>query len=185
MAPEEFQRRQNQAVEGLPGVRSIVDDILIYGGDTEAEAIVDHDKKPCALLERCREKGIKLTKDKLKLRKREVKFIGHLITADGLKPDPEKVKAVSEMPNPTDVADVRRFIWFVNYLSKFVPGLSDKCEPLRILTLQNAEWCWMDVHEKAMKEIKHRVKSEPVLRYYDPKEELTIQCDASEKGLHM
>jgi hypothetical protein len=45
-APEEYQRRQDQTVEGLPGVRSIIDEILIYGeGDTEEEAIADHDVK--------------------------------------------------------------------------------------------------------------------------------------------
>ncbi|XP_060070555.1 uncharacterized protein K02A2.6-like [Ylistrum balloti] len=183
-APEEYQRRQNQTVEGLPGVHSIVDDILVYGeGETEAEAIVDHDRKLLLLLDRCRERGLKLNKDKLKLRRKEVKFVGHLITADGLKPDPEKVKAVSEMPDPTDIAGVRRFIGFVNYLSKFMPGLSDKCEPLRKLTVQDAEWCWMDTHKKAMKEIKDLVNSKPVLKYFNPKEDLTLQCDASEKGL--
>lgn len=182
-APEEFQRRQDQAVEGLAGVHSIVDDILVYGeGDTEQDAIEDHDRKLVALLERCRERGLKLNRDKLRLRKKEVRFIGHLITADGLKPDPEKVKAVLEMPDPRDVAGIRRFIGIINYLSKCIPGLSDKCEPVRKMTVQNVEWCWLDNHSKTVQEIKELVTSTPLLKYYDPKEELTLQCDASEKG---
>ena len=56
--------------------------------------------------------------------------MGHVISEKGLKPDPEKLKAVLEMPTPTDVASVRRFIGFTNYLSKFLPGLSDVCKPL-------------------------------------------------------
>ncbi|XP_014673255.1 PREDICTED: uncharacterized protein LOC106813592 [Priapulus caudatus] len=183
-APEEYQRRQDQAVEGLPGVHSIVDDILVYGeGDSEKEAIADHDVKLRNLLERCRAIGLKLNKGKLRLRQKEVRFIGHLITAKGLKPDPAKVKAVTEMPEPTDVAGVRRFIGFVTYLSKFLPGLSDQCEPLRKLTQQDMEWCWLETHSNAVREIKRLVTSQPVLRYFNAKEEVTLQCDASEKGL--
>ena len=67
----------------------------------------------------------------------EVKFIGHLITNKGLKMDPEKVCTVLEMPKPTDVSGVRRLVGFVTYLSKFLPKLSDICEPLRKLTLKD------------------------------------------------
>ena len=67
-APEEFQRRLDNALQGLDGVVPIFDDILIFGaGDTEAEAMADHDAKLRALMQRCREKGIKLNKEKLKL----------------------------------------------------------------------------------------------------------------------
>ena len=127
-APEEYQRRQDQTVEGLPGVRSIIDDILIYGeGDTEEEAITDHDVKFRTLMERCKERNLKLNKDKLSLKMKEVKFIGHLITSKGLKPDPEKVGAILDMPKPTNVSGVRRIIGFVTYQSKFLPKLSDIC----------------------------------------------------------
>ena len=138
-APEEYQRRQDQTVEGLPGVRSIIDDILIYGeGDTEEEAISDHDVKFRALMERCKERNLKLNKDKLSLKMKEVKFIGHLMTSKGLKPDPAKVRAILDMPKPTNVSGVRRIIGFVTYLSKFLPKLSDICEPLRKLTLKDS-----------------------------------------------
>ena len=62
-APEEFQRRQNQALEGVQGVRSVADDILVFGkGKTQAEAERDHDRKVRALMERCRERDLKLNK---------------------------------------------------------------------------------------------------------------------------
>ncbi|CAC5384425.1 unnamed protein product [Mytilus coruscus] len=152
-APEEYQRRQDQTVEGLPGVRSIVDDILIYGeGDTEEEAIDDHDRKFRALMERCRERNLKLNKEKLKLKLKEVRFIGHLVTSEGLKPDPEKIRAVIDIPKPTDVSG-------------------------------DSEFCWIENHDKALEEIKRLVTAEPVLRYYDPKLQLTVQSDASQTGL--
>ena len=183
-APEEYQRRQDQTVEGLPGVRSIIDDILIYGeGDTEEEAIADQYVKFRALMERCKERNLKLYKDKLSLKMKEVKFIGHLITSKGFKPDPEKVRAILDMPKPTNVSGVRRIIGFVTYLSKFLPKLSDICEPLRKLTLKDSEFCWLDNHDNALDEIKRLVTAKPVLKYYDPKLQLVLQSDASETGL--
>ncbi|PIK62480.1 hypothetical protein BSL78_00577 [Apostichopus japonicus] len=183
-APEEYQRRQDQAIEGLPGVRSIVDDILVFGeGDTVNEAIKDHDIKLEKLMERCRETNLKLNPKKLKLKLNRVPFIGHLITDEGLKPDSNKVRSVMEMPDPTDVKGVQRFIGFVNYLSKFLPGLSDIGEPLRKLTLKDTEWCWMDVHKAAVQKVKQLISAKPVLRYYDQTKELTLQTDSSDTGL--
>ena len=95
-----------------------------------------------------------------------------------MKPDPEKVKAVNEMPNPTDVAGVRRFLGFVNYLSKFLTSLSDICEPLRKLTVNDTVWSWHEIHDRAVEKIKRLRTSEPVLSYNDPQKELTLQCDS-------
>ena len=154
-APEEFQRRQDQVIEGLEGVQTIADDILVYGkGDTWAEATADHDVKLKALLERFRSRNLKLNKAKLKLKLKlklkQVPFMGHLITAEGLKPDPAKMKAVEEMPKSSNKTELQRFVGFVNYLSKFLPQLSDTCEPLRKLTQKDADWCWLDSHDKAV-----------------------------------
>ena len=70
VAPEEFQRRIDENLEGLEGVKAIADDILVWGdGDTYKEAIADHDKRLIALLERCQQKNIKLNKEKFQLKK--------------------------------------------------------------------------------------------------------------------
>ncbi|KAK3108602.1 hypothetical protein FSP39_011752 [Pinctada imbricata] len=87
------------------------------------------------------------------------------------------------MPNPVDVAGVRRFVGFVTYLAKFLPKLSEICEPLRRLTQKNVEWHWTDQHEKAISKVKQLVTSDPLLQYFQPGKKVTLQCDASEKGL--
>jgi hypothetical protein len=93
---EIFQKRVNQALDGLEGTLNISDDILIYGvGETKEEADKDHDGKLVRLLERCQSKGIVLNPEKLKLRLEEVAFMGHVLTSTGVKIDPDKVKAVT------------------------------------------------------------------------------------------
>lgn len=74
-------------------------------------------------------------------------YIGHLLTSEGLKVDPEKVQAINEMPRPTDVKGVQRILGMVNYLSRFCRHLSDHCEVLRQLT--HSLWDWSEVHEQA------------------------------------
>ena len=89
--------------EGLKGVKTIADDMLVFGvGETTDEAVKDHNENLRQLMKRCKEVGLKINKDKAKLGLTEVPFIGHVISRDGLKPDPEKVRAVAEMPLPTD-----------------------------------------------------------------------------------
>ncbi|CAB4011861.1 Hypothetical predicted protein [Paramuricea clavata] len=86
---EIFQKRLNQELLRLEGVRCIADDILVYGTNWK-----DHDQNFYRLLERCKEKSIKLTKDKLKFKCKEVSVHGYLRTNEGLKVDPGKVKAI-------------------------------------------------------------------------------------------
>ena len=183
-APEEYQRRIHESLQNLNGIKDIVDDILCVGeGDTYESAVEDHDRNLIALLERCREKNIKLYPKKLQLRKQEVPYIGHLLTQDGLKPDPNKVKAILEMPNPTEKPSLQRLLGMITYLAKFLPNLSDVTEPLRRLLDRAMEWHWDDVHENALTRVKQLITREPVLRYFDNTKEVTLQCDASESGL--
>ena len=98
-----------QTLEGLDGVLNIADDILIYGvGDSTEEANADHDRKLEALLQRCRERGIALNRDKLKLRLKRATFMGHVLTDHGLEPDPDKIEAVLDIPTPQNVEDPKK-----------------------------------------------------------------------------
>jgi len=88
-APELFQMKLDQNLEGHRGVFKIADDILITGqGDTAVEADQDHDRNLKALLDQCRERNIKLNMSKFTFKCTDVQFIGHCLTKDGLKPDP-------------------------------------------------------------------------------------------------
>lgn len=183
-APEIFQRRIHELIEGLQGVEVVADDFVVVGfGKTVPEATRDHDRNLEAFLRRCAVKGVKLNSDKIKLRQSEVPFIGHVATSEGLRADPNKVKAVNEMPRPTDVAGVQRLLGMSQYLAKFLPHLSDLTKPLRELTHKEVEWVWDQPQERAFKQLQEAITSTPVLRYYNLAEDATIQCDASQAGL--
>ncbi|KAK3740433.1 hypothetical protein QZH41_004601 [Actinostola sp. cb2023] len=184
-APEEFQRRLEHAVEGLDGVMPIFDDIIAYGvGDTEAEAMSNHEEKLRALFECCRTKNIKLNRDKLKLRLTEVKFMGHVISEEGLKADPDKVQGIKEMLTPTSKQDIKRILGMVNYLQKFAPNLSDVTAPMRELLKEANQFCWDEqIQGKSFEQVKKIISEAPVFKFFDPKEEVELQCDASDRGL--
>ena len=121
---EIFQKHLNQALENLPGVLCIADDILIYGtGETNEEATADHDKSLQSLLQRCLDRGIILSPEKMKLQLKEVTYMGHLLMSAGLKPDPAKVEAVITMLKAQDIEGVQHLNGFINYLAKFFPKL--------------------------------------------------------------
>ena len=184
-APEEFQRRMNSVLHDLPGVKVIADDILVFGkGATDAEAFADHDRNLKLLMDRCQSKGLKLNSKKLQLRLSEVAYMGHLITSDGLRVDPEKTKAIREMPVPSDKAGVQRLLGMVNYVQKFAPNLADITSPLRDLVKKDNEFIWDDqVHGHALDQVRQILSQPPLLKFFDPKVTPVLQCDASMHGL--
>ena len=99
-----------------------------------SEAIAGHDHKIKKLLERCRKRSIKLNEQKVIFEQTEVPYIGHLLTSKGMKADPLKIDAVLNLQRSMNVSGVQRIMGTVNYLAKFLPGLSEVSEPLRLLT---------------------------------------------------
>ena len=110
-------------------------------------------------------------------------FIGHMATDKGLEVDPAKVRAISEMPAPTDKLGVHRLLGLAQYLAKFLPHHSDVTKPLRDLTQSNVLWVWNEAQQTAFEKLKEMVTRTPVLCYYNLKEEVTLQCDVSKSGL--
>ena len=109
--------------------------------------------------------------------------MGHILGADGLQADAEKIKAVCDMPCATDVQGVQCLIGVVTYLSKFLCQLSTICESLRRLTDSNSVFDWLPQHEHPFARIKELITQAPVLHYFDINKEVTIECDSSDVGL--
>lgn len=176
-ASEVFQRSMEQIFGGYP-CAIIVDDILIGGKDIE-----EHDANLRKVLNRAREVKLRLNPLKCKFRLNQVSYVGHVFTAQGLKADPSKTKAISDMPVPKDVPALQRFLGMVNYLGKFIPNYSEITAPLRQLTHKDTEWSWYEQQQHAFDTLKEHMSNPPVLSYYDVRKPVTLTCDASQYGL--
>ncbi|XP_055613408.1 uncharacterized protein LOC129759885 [Uranotaenia lowii] len=183
-APELFQIKLQEVIQGLDGVECIADDLLIYGaGDTLEQALENHNRHLRDLFMRLKKFNIKLNKSKLKLCERSIKFYGHVLTDHGLKPDETKIEAIRSFPTPTNRKAVHRFVGMVTYLGRFMPNLSASLSNLRKLILESTPWQWTSVEEKESKEIKTAVSKISTLQYYNINQPVTIECDASCIGL--
>ena len=107
-APEIFQRIMDTMLEGIDGARAIMDDILIAHSTLEG-----HDRILKQVVRRATEWDLKLNFAKCHIRQPKVKYVGHLVTQNGLEPDPDKVRAMREMPQPQNKEDIRRFLGFM------------------------------------------------------------------------
>ncbi|CAB3995988.1 Hypothetical predicted protein [Paramuricea clavata] len=180
----EIQRKLNEALVGLNGVICIADDLVVYGsGNTREEADADHEQNLLALQERCAKKRVKLNDEKTVLKQTEIKYMGHLITNEGVKADKSKVEAILDMPAPTDVHGVKRLCGMIQYLAKFLPNLAGDLQPIRELTKKDVEWNWSTECQEAFQKVKEKITNTPLLAYFDSNKELLLQVDSSKDGL--
>lgn len=177
-SPEIYQKIMDQMLDGISHAAAIIDDILIAGRTVE-----EHDKVLKQVVERATSYNLKLNFDKCRIRKSEVPYVGHIVTSEGLKPDPDKVRAITSMSPPTDKEGVRRFLGIIQYLSKFIPNMSQIDAPLRSLLKSDVEFSWQHEHQASFDKLIVACSSTPVLAYYDVNRPVVIQCDSSKDGL--
>ena len=179
-AQDVFQKKVDETFGELPGVTGIADDIVIVGYKEDGS---DHDANLKRVLDTARSAGIRFNPEKMVVKCTAIPFFGNILTANGLKPDPAKIAAIEAMEQPEDLKQLQTFLGMANYLCRFTPNLSAIAAPLRDLCKKSSEFIWGPEHSKAFMELKRVIASPTVLRYYNSKEPLTIQVDASIRGL--
>jgi len=174
----------NEVLGGLRNVVCIADDVLCFGtGDTYQETLADHDRCLIALLDRCSENGLRLNKDKLQINRKSTTYMGHSLTADGVRPDKRKIAAI-DMPAPVDRPALRRLLGMATYLAWCVPNYGEVTGKLRELLAEDVEFQFDDlIHGNALRQLKQLLVNAPVLRYFDIKKPVHIQEDSSSYGI--
>ena len=177
-APEIFQRTMNQIFEGFEGVEVIMDDILVWGENEK-----QHDERLERVLQCIQERNIKLNPQKCRFKVDQVKYIGHVLTSEGLKADPQKIEAITSMTKPTSKVELQRFLGMINYLGKFLPNLAQVTAPLRKLLENDIAWHWGKEQDASFEKLQNMVTASPVLQFYDVTIPVLVRTDASKAGV--
>ena len=177
-APEHFQKRMGKLLVGLPGVLCHMDDVLIFGKDVQ-----EHDARLEQVLQQIQAAGATLNQEKCQFRKSSIKFLGHLVDATGIRPDPDKTSAIANMPTPKNISDLRRFMGMINQLGKFSSNLAELTQPLCELISKKNEWMWGEAQDEAFAKVKSELTKPTVLALYDVSADLKVSADASSYGL--
>lgn len=151
-APEIFQRRLEEVLAPFPSAFNYLDDVIIYGmNEQEFEATVAAVKKTFE------DQNILLNEDKCIWKTKQMKFLGHILSTEGIEIDPEKVRVILQCRPPTTREETRSFLGLVSYVGKFIPDLATNTEPLWRLTGSNVKFVWGEVEDKAFKYLKKPV----------------------------
>ena len=183
-APAVFQRLMEQVIAPLrvaPGpeyVSAYLDDVLVFSRTLE-----DHLTHLRAIIQRIDKVGLKLKPAKCKFAQKELEYLGHIVSRDGLKTNPRLVAAVKEFPTPRAVSDVRRYLGLASYYQRFIPNFSRIARPLHQLTCKGAEFVWSPECERVFRELKERLTTSPMLAYPDFSRAFILETDASVQGI--
>ena len=176
--PEVFSREMAGILEGLEGVKNLMDDIIVFGCDKS-----QHDERLKKCLERLQENGATLNFDKCIICVEKVTFLGVVLDQNGIHMDERKVEAVKKFPAPTSVTEIRRFLGMANQLAQFLPNMSEISAPIRMLLVKNTPWIWDKPQEESFKKIKDLLTSAKVLAHYDRDLQTRVEADASAYGI--
>ena len=136
-APEYFRKRMSGILYDLPGVLCLMDDVIIFGSSVE-----EHDAREMAVFRRLEDNVVTLNFDKCDFAKSSISYLGNIVSADGVMADLAKVRAITEMQQPRNVSDVRRFLGMANQLGKCSANLSTTTQTLRDLLMKENLWTW-------------------------------------------
>ncbi|XP_037579458.1 uncharacterized protein K02A2.6-like [Dermacentor silvarum] len=177
-APEYFQRHMSRIIEGQAGVVNMIDDILVFG-----KTCSEHDRHLRQVMDRLTKAGITLKREKCSFATSSVKFLGVVVSAQGISPDSDKVAAIQAMHAPEDVSGVRRLLGLVNHIGRFLPHVSEVTAPIRALLPKNSVWTWGHAQQSAFSQLKKMLCSDICVARYDTAYRTTVSADASSYGL--
>ena len=173
-APAYFQRLINEVLAPFDFAFGYLDDILIYSPDVKT-----HLKHLELIFRRLREVDLKLKMEKCIFLKKHIQYLGHIVSGDGLKPVPEKLSSIQQMPYSYTLKEVKQFLGLVGYYRKFIPRYTDIARPLNALTCKDVDFVWTDICQKSFELLKTMVFEEPILVYPDPFKPYVLFTDVS------
>lgn len=179
-APATFQRLMDRVLAGMQWETCLVylDDIIVLGRD-----VPEMLQRLAQVFDRLRQANLKLKPAKCCLFRRQVAYLGHVISEDGVATDPSKIQKVKEWPAPASTQEVRQFVGLASYYRRFVKDFAAVAEPLHALNKKYARFQWSAECQAAFDELKHRLTTAPVLGYPLDHGGMILDTDASDVGI--
>ncbi|GBP95037.1 Retrovirus-related Pol polyprotein from transposon 297 [Eumeta japonica] len=181
-APATFQRlidrfRSSSTLRNVT-ILGYIDDLIVISDSFEQHLI---DLR--AVFDRLREFNLHANRPKCVFAKETVKYLGHIITPQGIAPDPDKINAIVDMKEPTTVKHLKSFLQTCSWFRKFVPNFSQVAQPLTMLTKKNQSWKWEEAQRTAFHELKRLLTSPPILIQPNYDLPFVLRTDASDYAL--
>ena len=179
-APATFQRLMERVLQGLHWKTLLLYlvDVIVIAPDFNS-----HLQRLEEVLKRLRQAGLKLKPKKCELIQKEVKYLGHVVSADGVATDPVKVEAVRQWCAPKNLKEVQAFLGTAGYYRQFIPGYATIAKPLTQLTRKEAPWTWDTAEQESFHTLQEKLITAPVLGYPDPSLTYYLDTDASAVGV--
>ncbi len=155
-----------------------LDDILIF-----SSSLQEHVQHVRRVLQRLLENGLFVKAEKCEFHAQSVTFLGYVVSSEGMRMDPDKVKAVVDWPTPDSRKALQRFLGFANFYRRFIRNFSQLAAPLTALTSTKTAFRWSEAAEAAFTNLKSRFVSAPILIAPDPTRQFVVEVDASEVGV--
>jgi hypothetical protein len=155
-----------------------IDDILIYSKNKE-----EHEEHLRLVLQVLREHQLYAKFSKCDFFQKQIHYLGHVISEEGVAVDPDKIRSIMEWPTPKDVSDIRSFMGLAGYYRRFIKGFSKIGCPITALQKKGAKFTWTQECEERFQSLKHLLTHAPVLKIVDPEADFLVCTDACKEGL--
>jgi hypothetical protein len=150
-----------------------IDDILIYSKNRE-----EHEEHLRLVLQVLREHHLYAKFSKCDLFQKQVHYLGHVISKEGVALDPDKIRSIMEWPTPKDVSDIRSFMGLAGYYRRFIKGFSKIGYPITALQKKGIKFIWTSKCEERFQELKYLLTHAPVINIADPDNDFLVFTDA-------
>ena len=167
----------NKVLNGLNFILAYLDDIIIF-----SETAKQHLKHIQIVLTRLKQAKLMLKKSKCSFFKQELHYLGHLLTTNGIKPQTEKVKAISEMKPPKNQKGVRGFLGMVGYYRRFINRFADAARPMTKLVRKETKFDWSEDCQAGFEYLRSCLTKAPTLKYPDPSKRYVVFTDANDQA---